>query len=172
MCRPIGASAQGWPARRPTELLKKEPVIGDGSQSREDLQGKSIRGSVMCRNSHTRWGNACGSGRWICGADRFWPPHIAGSDSRRVAQAAGICAEGADDWAVQEIPEKHSATERNIIAGSAAYPNWAIKSPSRIMSTQTRERFKRKRPRRGAGGAGVGSRMTLVAQPSRIPAHD
>jgi hypothetical protein len=33
--------------------LKKEPAIGDGSQSREKRQGKSIRGSVVCRNSHT-----------------------------------------------------------------------------------------------------------------------
>jgi hypothetical protein len=40
-------------ARRRTALLKKEPAIGDGSQSREKRQGKSIRGSVMCRNSHT-----------------------------------------------------------------------------------------------------------------------
>jgi hypothetical protein len=110
----------------------------------------------------------------LLGADRFWSGRrgVAGDYSRRGGQAAGIYAQRADDWAVRDIPEKHSATERNIIAGSAAYPNWAIKSPSRIMSTQTRERFKRKRPRRGAGGAGVGSLMTLVAQPSRIPAHD
>ena len=36
-------------------LLKKEPAIGDGSQSgRKRRQCKSIRGSVMCRNSH-KW---------------------------------------------------------------------------------------------------------------------
>src|ERR1700736_3024114 len=29
------------------------PIIGDGSHSREKRQSKSIRGSVMCRNSHT-----------------------------------------------------------------------------------------------------------------------
>jgi hypothetical protein len=40
-------------ARRRAALLKKEPAIGDGSQSREKRQGKSIRGSVVCRNSHT-----------------------------------------------------------------------------------------------------------------------
>jgi len=28
-----------------------------------------------------------------------------------------------------DIPEKDSATERNIFAGSAAYRNWAIKIP-------------------------------------------
>jgi hypothetical protein len=63
--RPIDASARLGPRGLPTALLKKEPVIGDGSQSREDLQGKSIRGSVMCRNSHTRRGNACGSSRMM-----------------------------------------------------------------------------------------------------------
>jgi hypothetical protein len=38
-----------------TALLKKGPVIGDGSQSREETLGKrrSIRGSAMCHNSHT-----------------------------------------------------------------------------------------------------------------------
>jgi len=36
-------------------LLKKEPAIGDGSQSgRKRRQCKSIRGSVMCHNSH-KW---------------------------------------------------------------------------------------------------------------------
>jgi hypothetical protein len=40
-------------AQRQTVLLKKEPVIGDGSQSREDPQSRSIRGSAMCHNSHT-----------------------------------------------------------------------------------------------------------------------
>ena len=38
--------------------LQKEPAIGDGSQSREKQQSKSIRGSAMCRNSHTPEGNA------------------------------------------------------------------------------------------------------------------
>jgi hypothetical protein len=33
---------------------KKGPVIGGRSQSREKTQRKSIRGSVMCRNSHMR----------------------------------------------------------------------------------------------------------------------
>ena len=32
---------------------QKGPAIGDGSQSREKRQSKSVRGSVMCRNSHT-----------------------------------------------------------------------------------------------------------------------
>jgi hypothetical protein len=41
-------------ARRRTALLKKEPAIGDGSQSREKWQSKSIRGRAMCRNSHTK----------------------------------------------------------------------------------------------------------------------
>ncbi len=40
--------------RRRTALLKKEPAIGDGSQSREKRQSKSIRGRAMCRNSHTK----------------------------------------------------------------------------------------------------------------------
>jgi hypothetical protein len=36
-------------------LLKKEPAIGDGSQfGRKHRQVKSIRGSVVCRNSHIR----------------------------------------------------------------------------------------------------------------------
>jgi hypothetical protein len=43
-------------ARRRT-ALQKEPAIGDGSQSREKRQSKSIRGSVMCHNSHTERGN-------------------------------------------------------------------------------------------------------------------
>jgi hypothetical protein len=41
-------------ARRRTALLKKEPAIGDGSQSREKRQSTSIRGRAMCRNSHTK----------------------------------------------------------------------------------------------------------------------
>jgi hypothetical protein len=44
-----GESSAKWR----TALLKKEPAIGDGSQSREKRQYKSIRGSVMCRNSQT-----------------------------------------------------------------------------------------------------------------------
>jgi hypothetical protein len=32
---------------------EKAPAIGDGCQSREETQCNSIRGSVMCRNSHT-----------------------------------------------------------------------------------------------------------------------
>ena len=35
-------------------LLKKEPVIRGGSQSREKQQSKSIRGRAMCRNSHMK----------------------------------------------------------------------------------------------------------------------
>ncbi len=41
-----GAAADG-------RFSKKGPVIGDGSQSREKRQSKSIRGSAMCHNSHT-----------------------------------------------------------------------------------------------------------------------
>jgi hypothetical protein len=69
--------------------------------------------------------------------------------------SGGIHAERAADWGVRDFPEKHSATKRNMFAGGAAYRNWALKSPSKIMSAPTRERFKRKRPRRGAGSAGV-----------------
>jgi hypothetical protein len=59
-------AARPWAAMFPTRniwkallfqkgqpFLKKEPAIGDGSQSREKRQGKSIRGNVVCRNSHT-----------------------------------------------------------------------------------------------------------------------
>ena len=39
------AAAQG--------ISQKERAIRDGCQSREEPQYKSIRGSVVCRNSHT-----------------------------------------------------------------------------------------------------------------------
>ena len=39
---------------------EKGPVIGDGSQSREKRQSKSIRGRAMCRNSHTKGGTHSG----------------------------------------------------------------------------------------------------------------
>jgi hypothetical protein len=41
--------------RRADRIAKrqKEPAIGDGCQSREDPQSKSIRSSAVCRNSHT-----------------------------------------------------------------------------------------------------------------------
>jgi hypothetical protein len=37
---------------------EKAPAIGDGCQSREETQCNSIRGSVMCRNSHTHRENS------------------------------------------------------------------------------------------------------------------
>jgi hypothetical protein len=71
-----------------------------------------------------------------------------------VRAGLGVYAERAADWAVRDIPEKHSATERNIFAGSAAYRNWAIKSPSSIMSAQTRKGSNENSP--GAGLAAPG----------------
>jgi hypothetical protein len=41
---------------------------------------------------------------------------------------------------------KHSAPERNMFAGSAVSRNWALKSPSKVVSTSIRQGFKRKRP--------------------------
>jgi hypothetical protein len=51
---PIGASARASPAARRRTSSQKGPAIGDGSQSREKRQRKSIRGRAMCRNSHTK----------------------------------------------------------------------------------------------------------------------
>src|SRR5471032_1471243 len=54
MGRTISASAQGWPTVVAAQgISQKEPAIRDGCQSREEPQYKSIRGSVVCRNSHT-----------------------------------------------------------------------------------------------------------------------
>jgi hypothetical protein len=48
---PIGLLRTCSQARKSSS--QKEPAIGDGSQSgRKRQQSKSIRGSVMCRNSH------------------------------------------------------------------------------------------------------------------------
>jgi hypothetical protein len=60
MCRPIGGSAWASSVARADNASQKEPAIGDGSQSREKTprHSKSIRGSVMCRNSHMPEGNA------------------------------------------------------------------------------------------------------------------
>jgi len=53
--------------------LKKEPAVGDGSQSREKPQSKSLCGSAMCHNSHTE-GETLGSlpRRPKCPAEEPW----------------------------------------------------------------------------------------------------
>ena len=52
MGRSIDTSAWPRPGGAPAES-KKGPAIGDGSQSREEPQYKSICSNVVCRNSHT-----------------------------------------------------------------------------------------------------------------------
>jgi hypothetical protein len=49
----MGWSQRPGPKPAAPGLLKKEPAIGDGSQSREKHQSKSIRGGAVCHYSHT-----------------------------------------------------------------------------------------------------------------------
>ena len=58
-------------------------------------------------------------------------------------------------------PQKHSATERNMFAGSAAYRNWALKFPQHEYVGPDRDKVQTKTaPARGLFAPGF--RMTLV----------